>query len=153
MTLNGWFIIRRMIQLSGKSSLRKQRNFKYPSRFSAETTKKKTKKNKEKNKQIKTKQATKQTIKNFPCGKKTRIKQTKTQTDFCARLSLNGNKIIKRLCYIEESRYFNTDPARMRKRLVALRIYPIHEILLLKVCLKSNAMRKAIIYICLRYLQ
>ena len=49
--------------------------------------------------------------------KKTRIKQTKTQTDFCTRHSLNGNKIIvQRLCYIEESKYFNTDPARRRER-------------------------------------
>ena len=76
----------------------------------------KKKKNNNNNKQIKSKQATKQTTKTFLAEKKTRIKQTKTQTDFSARDSLNGNKIIKRLCYIEESRYFNTDPARMRER-------------------------------------
>lgn len=88
------FTIPRMIHLSEKSSLWKQGNFKYPSRFSVETMKEK----KKQNRQIKIKQATKQTIKNLPCGekKKTRIKQTKTQTDFCARHSLNGNKIIKR---------------------------------------------------------
>lgn len=88
------FTIPRMIHLSEKSSLWKQGNFKYPSRFSVETMKEK-KKTEQANKD-KTSNKTNNQKLALRRKKKTRIKQTKTQTDFCARHSLNGNKIIKR---------------------------------------------------------